>query len=800
MLRIRWRKVLLDLWLHKARTTLVILAIAVGVFAIGFIASAQAILLRELQSDYADTLAASAVLYTDPFNDDLVKSIEALPGISAAEGRRGLAARVQTSEGEWRNIFLTTIPDYSDITLDRIMPVAGAWPPGRQEMVIERLSLDYLEAEVGDTIILEFPDGLVKSVEVSGVAFDNKVPSAEITGRGFAYIDFDTLQRLGQGPYYTELRFRIADVDETVDLATVQTAAEQVRQKIERSGREVYAINAPTPGEHWAEDIIATLIFLFFVFGGVILFLAGFLVVNTVTALLTQQTQQIGIMKLVGARRRQIVAMYFTMVLLYGTVALLIGIPAGIQMGRAAVGVATSLLNVTVNSEAVPLQVILIQVAVGLVIPLGAAIWPVFSGVGVTTEKALDSSGLDGGAIEQGRLNAVFQQLQRSLKLPRTMILPIRNTIRRKGRMLLTLLILVMGTALFISVLTVKASVNQTLENFLRYHHYDLGVEFSRPYRAAQLIETVNRLDNVEAAEAWLTVGARYLRPDGSESGGYQMVALPAGSPLIDPLPTEGRWLEQASQGQTSSLQLVANTFFMTEEKAVVGDEVVLRLDGRDLPFKIVGVVPAAADGATKLYIDYDSYTYLARSYGLANSLNLTWRGDPATAEATVLDYLGEQGFQIANSSTAAGVRQEFFVRFNIVILFLVVMAILLAVVGGLGLTTTMSINVLERIREIGVLRAIGASNRAVRQIVVAEGLAIGLASWVVGLALSLPLSIILSNQVGLALLRIPLDYRYSVGGALFWLLALLVLAVLASLGPAQNASRLTIREVLSYD
>jgi putative ABC transport system permease protein len=127
-------------------------------------------------------------------------------------------------------------------------------------------------------------------------------------------------------------------------------------------------------------------------------------------------------------------------------------------------------------------------------------------------------------------------------------------------------------------------------------------------------------------------------------------------------------------------------------------------------------------------------------------------------------------------------------------------MAVLLAVVGGLGLTTTMSINILERIREIGVIRAIGASNTAVRQIVVVEGLVIGFLSWLIGTIVAIPLSIVMSEQVGLALLRMPLAYHFSVGGTVFWLVTVLLIAVVASLGPAYSASRLTIREVLAYE
>ena len=111
-----------------------------------------------------------------------------------------------------------------------------------------------------------------------------------------------------------------------------------------------------------------------------------------------------------------------------------------------------------------------------------------------------------------------------------------------------------------------------------------------------------------------------------------------------------------------------------------------------------------------------------------------------------------------------------------------------------------MSINVLERIREIGVLRAIGASNYSVRKIVLAEGIVIGVLGWIIGAALSIPTSAFLSEQVGLLLLNIPLSYSYSTTAAAGWFLAVMLVAIIASLGPARKAVRLTIREVLAYE
>jgi len=127
-------------------------------------------------------------------------------------------------------------------------------------------------------------------------------------------------------------------------------------------------------------------------------------------------------------------------------------------------------------------------------------------------------------------------------------------------------------------------------------------------------------------------------------------------------------------------------------------------------------------------------------------------------------------------------------------------MALLLAAVGGLGLTTTMSINILERVREIGVLRAVGASNVAVHWIVLAEGMVIGLLSWIVGALLSYPISILMSRQLGLALINIPLNFHYSLLAAALWFFVLQAVAVVASLGPARGAVRLTVREVLAYE
>lgn len=155
---------------------------------------------------------------------------------------------------------------------------------------------------------------------------------------------------------------------------------------------------------------------------------------------------------------------------------------------------------------------------------------------------------------------------------------------------------------------------------------------------------------------------------------------------------------------------------------------------------------------------------------------------------------------RVDNFETISERRGQIEFQFNILVVFLLLMAALLAVVGGLGLAGTMSMNVLERTREIGVLRAVGASDGAVRGIVIVEGLLIGFISWAIGALVAIPISQTLSGAVGQAFLRGKLAYVFSTNGVFIWLAAVLIIATIASLVPALRASRLTVREVLSYE
>jgi putative ABC transport system permease protein len=166
----------------------------------------------------------------------------------------------------------------------------------------------------------------------------------------------------------------------------------------------------------------------------------------------------------------------------------------------------------------------------------------------------------------------------------------------------------------------------------------------------------------------------------------------------------------------------------------------------------------------------------------------------------TIEAHMVDRGYLVAQTEGGHSLTASAADGLNILTAFLLTMALLTAIVGSIGLAGTMSMNVLERTREIGIIRAIGASDGAVVNMVMVEGVLIGLMSWALGTLLSFPISSLMSNAINMALFGATAEFTFTPLGVILWLVIVLVLSVLASVVPARNAANLTIREVLAYE
>ncbi|MBN1122657.1 MAG: ABC transporter permease [Anaerolineae bacterium] len=798
----RWIKVFKDIWSNKTRTLLVILSIAVGIFAIGMTTNGARIVQRDMNEPYWATNPSSTRLFITPFDKDLAPAVESMREVAQAEARRVESFDIATGDNEWLETTIYAMPDYNNIRVNQFTLEAGLPDPGPRGILLERMTADEIGVSIGDTVTVKLPSVERRyELAVTGIIHDMHVMPPWFLNRGTAYVSMDTLQWMDLGWYYNSLEIIVSENHQ--DKQHIMQVAGLARDRvIEPSGYQVVSIEpflgVGNPGDHPATADIAGMILIVNVIGVMCIFLTVGLVVNTLSALIVRQVQQIGIIRSIGGQRRQILWMYVSNVVLLSLCALAIAIPLGTLGAGGMAQLVGEMLNFDITDVNLPLSIFLLQVFVGLFVPLGAALFPILGGTNITVYDAIYQSGLI-GRLSMGFIERLLKRLR---GLTTTLILSIRNTFRRKARLAFTLSTLMLAGATFMAALSTYTSLMAKLESIRPYYLYDALIEMPGGVNRYMAEREALRIPEVSTAEGWYQTSATFVYDDETESEGVEVMAVPYEPVTMEPQLIAGRWLQE---GDTNAIVINEDTLDRVSNIGV-GSEVTLKINGIDRHYRVVGIVSRHIFGA-RVYLPYE---YFDKTYALNSEVNvIRVRSQPGTFGderfQTALALQLERRYKNANlgegtSDTQIRVLSMSENGFQVILTILMVLSVLLAAVGGLGLTGAMSLNVLERTREIGVLRAVGASNGSVRKLVLVEGLFVGLMSWLLGTLVSFPFGIGLANAVSVATMQTTLAFKFSTPSMAIWLALVLIISTLASLVPAQNASQLTVREVLAYE
>ena len=791
----RWKKVWADFWGNKPRTIITILTIAIGTFAVGFNVNYSLFMNESMESDFLSANPSEATLSTSLLDDKMVDIARSVPGVDDVEGRSVLSANLIDSEGKPIPIQFTAIEDPNQMKVDLLKPAESETTilPLNDRQILTNPSLASVGYGPGDTITIRLYNGTNRKIKVAGYIHDVIKPPYGLFGdRIHAYVTPDTMEWLGGSRSYNRLVVSIAE--NTTDRTHVIEVAQAVADRLEKSGATIDSISVGLPGHHFSWNIDQGIFFMTGALGYMIVFLSCFLIINTVTALMTQHTRQIGIMKSVGGRTGQIFGMYITLIVMIGLVALIIAIPlAGRVAQPFGLLMADMLGFLTIPFKIYP-QAVVQQSIVALVVPLLAAILPIFNSTRITIREALTSYGIGTNAKPKDRSVS-----KGALLIPRPMRLSLRNAFRRKTRLALTLISLVLGGSIFIGVYNIQASFNKLLNDLQCYFLADVNIYFARYHRFEEVSAIAMRNPGVSSAEGWLESPGTFITNKDDKGTDITFVGLPPTSTLIDPLISAGRWLMTGDENAI----VVSNFLLDTFPDVKVGDWLTIKIDDKETKWQVVGVYTTAVD-AGLLYVNYDYLSRITGRPGQVISLRIpTYEHEPAT-QARIRDELRAlyeaQGIQVTQTATATEAFAGARAIINILVSFMSGMAVLIAVVGGLGLMGTMSTNVLERTREIGVMRAIGASNGDIQSIVIVEGLAIGLISWAISILVSIPISAVVTYGVGSAVFNIQLAPVYNMAGIIVWLIFTVVMTLVSSALPARVASRLTIKDILAYE
>lgn len=792
----RWKKILADFWGNKGRTVLTVMMIAVGVFAVGFNSNTSLYLTESMDSDYLSASPSEAEIYAGPLNDDLVRIAREVPGVDAVEGGNGTSAKVIRENENDISIEFTAIEDPASTTVNQLKPASGetSLPPLREKQILVDASAVNLGFKPGDVIHVELNNGKKRDLVFAGYIHDVTGEPYAFTESINAFVTPNTLEWLGGSLNYYKLKISV--MEKQTDQEHVTKIAQAVADRLERAGSTVYFVSVYQPGHHYAWSVTKGVFFILGILGYMTVLLSGVLIVNTITALMTQQTRQIGIMKAVGGGNAQIFAMYVVLILSFGAAALALAIPLANLAAKATGGGLANWLNFyTVPYRSYPITLIQ-QCIVALVVPLIAAILPVYNSVRITVREAISDYGIGGNSNPK-----VKPVSKGALWIPRPLRLSLRNAIRRKARLILTLFTLVLAGAIFIGVYNLWASFDKMMHDIQGYFLADINLSFGRYYRFDEVADLAKSIPGVSSVEGWTEYAGTLIMDEKKEGTQILFVAPPSTSTLIDPIITAGRWL---TTGDENAI-VIGNHLLNIFPDLQVGDWLTIKIDDKDTKWHIVGFYSMTGNVSPPfLYVNYEYLSRLVGAPGQVYSLRVLTDQHDAAAQKKVNDQLQalykSHGIQTGSSELGEEFIQSQKSQTDVLVYFMLLMATLIAIVGGLGLMGTMGINVLERTREIGVMRAIGASNGDIQLIVIVEGMVIGLISWLVSIVLSIPITNVLCYGVGVAVMTSPLPAVYGASGIFAWLIFMLILAAISSMIPARRASKLTVRDTLAYE
>jgi len=489
--------------------------------------------------------------------------------------------------------------------------------------------------------------------------------------------------------------------------------------------------------------------------------------------------------------------MYIVLILTFGAAAFIISVPLAAYAAKAVLAGIASWLNFDTGPFTIFPQTVVQQAMVAFAVPLLAALIPMMNTVRITVREALSDYGLG----SEGKQKKGKSTVKGPGFITRPMRISMRNVFRRKGRLILTLSTLILGGAIFIAVMNLFGTFDKTMSDVEKYFLADINVSFNRAYRYDEVAALTMSVPGVKSAEGWMILNGEIVSADGTTANELALVAPPSNSTLIEPILTDGRWVTSGDENAV----VIGNHLLSVRPDLKVGGTITIRINEKESEWRIVGIYRLPGNTTVPLvYVNYEYLSRLVNAPGDVYSLRIITDGhDQASVEpiARQLQQVYDaNGIQVGYVQLASEWRQQQTSQTDVLVYFMLVMAILTAIVGGLGLMGTMSINTLERTREIGVMRAIGASNMDIQMIVLFEGLTIGLISWAASLLVSIPITSVLTYGVGVAIFKAPLGFTFGVEGILAWLIGTLLIAALASALPARRASRLTVRDTLAYE
>lgn len=786
-----------DLWLDRHQTWLTIISLTTGLVTLGTISGMIDLQLERMdQTHLASHPSHLQLLVSTPHDDLIQREIMNLPEITDLDQYEQQFILFRTADRDWQQALLIVRSEPSQQKMDISQLIKGHWPDA-SSLAIEQLSSEALGVGPDQSVEVMTPQGL-QSMTIGGIVHHPLVKPPRLGGQVVLFASPETVTHWGMDN--TAIRQILLQHTPPFDMTHRDAITSRLYASLAEHGALVRSLRIQDPEKHWGRPYLAGIHAIIKVMAVLAMLLACVLTFNTVSAHMTRQIRQIGIMKALGMGHNRLILLYLAQIEMMAFMALLLAIPlAGLSSYQASAAV-LALFNMDPGPLHMSLSTLALMLACGLILPAAAALLPVLTGLRIPLVEALSSQGPESHHRIDG-IDRLMDALGQAL-LPTLEASALSQCFRARGRMIMTQTVLVLSGISFISLLTLIHSLEGTLDREMQGYRYQIKLAFSQPQAMASLLTALHQEDGEMIFEGWqryplqLWMDEQPVHPMGIL--GMQLMAVPANGQLFTADIQRGRWFQSSDAG---SHQMIISEDTAARHKLQPGDRLFADTGHGRSEWIILGTyrnITAQAIAVEAVYVPQENAQADAISTLLVGPAILDLDAEAERLVRMERDMADQHmGLDSFNTIGREHLRLYALRQFQSVIMIFRVVASMMLLVGGIGLCGTLAVQVLQRRKDIGILRSLGTPTSTILRMYMAEGFIHACIAWLISVPLSLILAKPLNELLGKILLHASIDLHPDLEGIVYWLGWVVMMALLASWLPAFMACRLSAKEAM---
>jgi len=783
-----------DLKKRRARTFFTVLTIALGVAAMGMFAVVplmDANMFRQM--DRCNMYDVRCEVDDLNLTEEDFDGLSSIDNVKAVEGKYMMFTRMYIGERR-ADAFIVGVRDFSDQKVDKVITTSGSGPREMEALTdSSNARVGLYKGSEGGLVRLFDSLGRERTLNITGTAYNNDYSQWPGWGTVVLYTAIDTARELANGSGYIIMSFDLEDASgKEVDasLSRIESYLRNNTDFVSFASMPIVNKEGDWPGK----DNFADMATFFYVLTFMTLGCSLFLISNTMHTMVSEQRREVCQMKAVGATRLQVMRTYLTTSLILGAAGSIAGTLLGVLVAYGMLYFLSSSFYGVTPAFAVHWATVLICLATGILVSVLASVPALVHAIRIPVREGMESAGIsaDFGSSPLDRL------LMRSKALPRSFQMGFRNVSRKKGRSISTMLQIMLAVGMFLGVATVAYSLSETVRLEYDYFTYDIqAMGNTEGARAISMdaMDIVGSIEGVERVEPVIWVSGRV---DGSDIllMGYTQDTR---SYDLDRTICSGRWFTP-EEGATGARVVVASKVLAKMNGKGINDTIDITTPLGVRSYTIVGLHKGQMMNGMNVFMPIPTIQDAFGSPFISGFAIMTENGTHSEIDrvaSAVEDRMLEEGYVV--SSAVLYVLKEQNVRSNqdITNLMLAV-GVLIVLITAIGLMSTLTMNVIERTKEIGMLRCLGSRSWTIWKVFTSEGMTLAVFGALLGIPAGLGVGLFIDRMIT-NILHFELYYEFPLGYVLFAFVMTLVLTLIVIQLPLRRAVNLRPGDALRY-